>query len=338
MQQIVKVGGKIILSGISALAVLSMFCLIYSYGKLHIEQPSGATDFTDEPYSYMAQMEEGFSWNIMDGNGYNNESTFEKVDVLLMGASDMEAGRLHQDESISFLLNTKYLPEYHSYNIAKSGHIIYFNVQNLQAAYEWFQPSRYVVIDIDNTELAIDSMNLVLNDQFPKAESVSDSFKKWIINYIPATANISKALKNWIGKSPKAIAADSGNVDMEDYQTVLEEFLGYAKNIMGGGTRLIILYHPSDYEVDENGMLRFDSDPEYDRLFEKVCSDHDIIFVNMKDEFARMYTEDHVLPHGFVNTVWGEGHMNRYGHEACAKALAETIDSLEREKENGADH
>ena len=105
----------------------------------------------------------------------------------------------------------------------------------------------------------------------------------------------------------------------------------------GGGTRLIILYPPSDYEVNEDGTLHFDNDPEYDQLFEKVCSDHDIIFVNMKDEFVRMYTEDHVLPHGFVNTVYGEGHLNRYGHEACAKVLAETIYSIEKENGDATD-
>lgn len=84
--------------------------------------------------------------------------------------------------------------------------------------------------------------------------------------------------------------------------------------------------------MDENGTLHFNNDPKYDRLFEEACDSHDIVFVNMQDEFARMYAEDHVLPTGFVNTVWGAGHLNKYGHEACAKALAETIRSLEEEE------
>lgn len=232
MEQIIKAVGRITLSGISALAVLSMFCLIYSYGKLHIEQPSGATDFTAEPYCFSSNMQEGFSWNVMDGNGYNNPSIFETVDVLMMGASHMESGA--QQKNMTSLLNTEYLPEYHSYSIARAGHLIYTNVKNLRSACRQFQPTKYIVMDIHNTELDYNSMKLVVEDDYPIVEeSISDPIKKFIVNYIPATANIRVGLKNWYHKNSET-EDEIMDIGITDYRTMLDEFLEYAKNIMGG--------------------------------------------------------------------------------------------------------
>lgn len=334
MGEIIRKIGRIVLSGSIALAILSVFCLIFSYSKLHIEQPSGASDYTHEPYSYVSKTDEGFAWNIMDSNGYNNSMVFDVTDVLLMGGSHMEALQLPQRESMTYLLNSEYLPEYHSYNIGKSMHEIYTCVQNLHSAYERLEPQKYVVIDISSTRLDLDDMELVLENKYPRAWSVSNPIKKWILNYVPITGNVSSKLKEWIAKDSNLVGenVDMCDEDMDKYESLLDEFLEYAENAMGGGTRLIILYHPTDYEVDENGEFHFDSDPKYDRLFEETCSNHDIVFVNMQDEFARMYAEDHVLPNGFVNTVWGAGHLNKYGHDACAKALAETIRSLDAEE------
>lgn len=230
-----KVLGKIMISGMSALVFLSAFCLMYSYDKLHIAQPFGSTDYTEEPYSYMAQMDEGFSWNIMDSNGYNNESTFDTIDILVMGSSQMEAGRLPQDEGITNLLNTRYLPRYHSYSIGRSGHRIYTCMENLAAAYEQFKPSKYVVMDLDNTKLEYDSMNLVMEDKFPETDYISSNpIKKCITNYIPAIGKIRASLIKWSEKNQTQYN-ENVNVDIHDYEIVLNDFLGHAENVLGGG-------------------------------------------------------------------------------------------------------
>ena len=51
--------------------------------------------------------------------------------------------------------------------------------------------------------------------------------------------------------------------------------------------------------------------------------------MSTKDEYIRMYKEDHVVPNGFSNTRLGLGHINKYGHTAMANVLYETIKDLE---------
>ena len=93
---------------------------------------------------------------------------------------------------------------------------------------------------------------------------------------------------------------------------------------------MIFLYHPSNYSVNSKGILQYEDESEALSILQTSCDNHNITLVNTKEENIRMYEEQRVLPNGFVNTSLGEGHLNRYGHEAAAKVLADTIMELER--------
>ena len=60
---------------------------------------------------------------------------------------------------------------------------------------------------------------------------------------------------------------------------------------------------------------------------QEVCEKNNIIFIDMSDDFLKMYEEENVLPNGFCNTAVGFGHLNKYGHTAIARRLAEVIES-----------
>jgi hypothetical protein len=86
---------QLLLAGAVSLAILSIFTLLYNFSGIHIENPSGATDYKWQSGQRKATMTEGFSWLKMDDSGFNNvafdDVGSEQPDILLMGSSHMEA-------------------------------------------------------------------------------------------------------------------------------------------------------------------------------------------------------------------------------------------------------
>lgn len=60
-------------------------------------------------------------------------------------------------------------------------------------------------------------------------------------------------------------------------------------------------------------------------LFHKICNKNGIIFIDETNAFEKLYTEKHILAHGFVNTSVGSGHLNKYGHQVIADSLEHII-------------
>ena len=80
-----------------------------------------------------------------------------------------------------------------------------------------------------------------------------------------------------------------------------------------------------------DGTINCNTDEEYLAIFEQVCSEQGILFVDMTEELLKGYEEDHVLPHGFINTYVGSGHINAYGHRMVADKLLEVIQENDKE-------
>ena len=93
------------------------------------------------------------------------------------------------------------------------------------------------------------------------------------------------------------------------------------------GTQLVIVYHPSE-EILPDGSVVFRPD-ETAALFAEKCEAYGIAFVDMTQRFSDMSRDSHRVPHGFATGLLGWGHLNSYGHDAIAQALADTIRELE---------
>lgn len=94
--------------------------------------------------------------------------------------------------------------------------------------------------------------------------------------------------------------------------------------------KLIIFYHPVS-EIDADGNYVDNTQTEYLDAFTNACNEYGIVFVDMTNDFRKMYERDAVLPHGFNNTAIGTGHLNKYGHETIAQRLAYVINTMEVE-------
>ena len=201
-------------------------------------------------------MEEGIAWNKIDAYGNNNKRTYDLVDILMMGGSNIEAIHLSKKDNVTYLLDED-LKDYNVYSIGQSGHDIYTCVQNLEAACKKYTP-KYVVMDISKEKLDIESMKMVLGGgKYPNQKIEKRMTIKILRNCLPAIANMVLHLKEWIALAPENVTDEVDDViQSEEYDDILEQFLEYAnETVSRHGAKLILLHYPLRYSFDENGKM-----------------------------------------------------------------------------------
>ena len=250
---------KIIFSGILAITLLSVVCLVYNYNMLGIPTATGASAYSSVPGSLKSEMDEGFGWNVMDANGYNNDEVYDDVDVLIMGGSHIEALQMNRPENVTHKLDER-LPNYHVYNVGTSGHSTENCAYYLDNACGYFSP-RYVVIDLNSLELDEDNMNSVISGTYqgPELLSQKSSLASLVRDYIPASGQVILQLQNWknIGCFREDDTERENGYSLyhdSAYMEVMSDFLSYIGDIAKEhDTQLILLYHPANYDVSETG-------------------------------------------------------------------------------------
>ncbi len=303
------------------MCLLSLFVLFYGYTGIHISNASGATDYKWTPHQLKSTMTEGFAWLWMDEDGFNNPEKPEIVDILIMGSSHMEAVNIDQSKNASSVLNAL-VPEYTVYNIGVSGHQIYQCANNLKKAVETYAPTRYIVVETDTVELNDRMMNQVISGQLQTIPSYESGLMYYIQKYCPAIKTIYKQTEDW-RKADNAQKKESGSDATQTESELLSAFLEKMRSDCGAERKLIILYHPGTV-LDAEGHL-IAQNAEAVELFSSVCRQKDISFVDMTEDFQKLYEEQNILAHGFCNTGVGVGHLNVYGHERIAERLAKVI-------------
>lgn len=323
---------RIILSTIFSIVLLSAVCLVYGYNRTGVPSTIGASSYACEPKSLSSKMNEGFGWNVMDANGYNNDEAYDEVDVLIMGGSHIEAFQLERSENVTYKLD-EMLPQYHVYNVGTSGHSMEICVNYLDNACAYFEP-KYVAIDLNSLELDAYIMESVMSGiySYPELRTQRSPLARVVRDNIPVSATFIGQLRNWknINSTDVTTTYEESLYDDPTYIEILKNFLAYVGNIIKNhDIKLILLYHPMNYDVDGNGNLTFEDETNEWETFQSLCKENNIVAVSTKDEYIRMFHEQHVAPNGFSNTKLGEGHINKYGHTAMANVLYETIENLE---------
>lgn len=335
---------KAVTAGILSLAILSAFDLIYSFSGIHITNPSGATDYTWQSGQLKSNMTEGFSWLLMDESGFRNAKVPSKpsVNILMMGSSHMEALNVSKEQDCTSLLS-RALPEMSVYNIGMSGHTLYRCIDNAQAACEVYSPSDFLILETDTVALNKEEMSLVLSGNAAAIPSY-DSGLLFYLQKLPAIKWIYKQCTDWISLSEREAASPLGasedslseetaavTVLSSAYLDTLSSFLGRLQEAAGRtGCQAVIFYHPPADAAPSGGIL-FSTDPVYLKAFADACAMHDILFLDMTEDFATLYEEQHLFAHGFSNTAVGAGHLNRYGHELIARRFFEIIQNVQKE-------
>ena len=320
---------KVLAAGIVSLAVLSVVAFFYSYTGIHTTNTTKATDYTWLPNQRMNNMKEGFSFIKMDKNGFNNaELRNDKIDILLMGSSHMEAYQVNQNENCSFILN-ELLPEYYTYNIGISGHTIYRVADNLDNALNKYKPQKYVIIETNTIQLDSFQMKKVLSGESSAIKSY-DSGVLFYLQKIPAFKPVYNQIDNWLNtKTSSESFSDSPNIENivvgDEYKKTLFDFLSIiASESENSRVTPVIVYAPNE-TLSKDGSLVFRTNDKFLEVYKETCESLGIIFIDMSEPFAEMYSEEKKLAHGFPNTAVGVGHLNKYGHRTVAKTIAEKI-------------
>ena len=327
MKMLIKVLAKIVISIALATLVLSGFIYMYSFSGVHISNKTGATDYTWEPKQWKADMAEGFAWLSMDSNGYNNlEPIKTEIDVLMMGSSHMQAVNVPQNRNVTALLNEA-VPEMYFYSIGVAGHKIYNVVNNISSAVEVYKPRLYVVIETSIVDLDEEKMEQVITGTFPRIKSYDTGLVYTIQKKVPLVKAIYKALDDWYSNGKNEEEIPESHVVSENYKSLLDLFLQKASSSCGDDVSLIICYHPVTV-LNEAGELVCETDPEKLACFRDLCKKNNILFIDMTDDFQNAYHDSHVLPHGFINTSIGSGHLNEIGHRLIAERIEHTLSEL----------
>lgn len=320
---------KVLAAGIISLAVLSVISFFYSHTGIHITNTTKATDYTWLPNQRKNNMKEGFAFIQMDENGFNNIEPYnDKIDILLMGSSHMEACQVRQNENCSSILNNL-LPEYYTYNIGISGHTIYRITDNIKNALNKYKPQKYVLIETSTIELDSFEMKKVLSGESSGIKSY-DSGILFYLQKIPSFKPLYNQLEIWLTtKAKSGTPSDSPSVEKiiidDEYRKILFDFLSIiSSESKVNGVTPVIFYSPSE-SLSKDGSIAFQTNSEFLEVYKETCESLDIIFIDMSETFAEMYNEEKTLAHGFLNTAVGVGHLNKYGHRVIAETIAEEI-------------
>lgn len=319
---------KIFTASLIAVFILSMVSMLYKHTSSHVSPIAKETYYRWEDGSFTSTMEEGFAWINMDENGYHNLQYLDSVDILLMGSSHMEAIQISTEDTVASKLN-EFL-SYSTYNIGISGHSFIHCVNNLKSAIEVFNPQKCIVIETATVSPNIDEMREMINGKLSPVGGPDSGIKR-LIQYIPAAKPILNQVLEWGNSSSKnsvggySETEDLETISIQERQQVFYSFLNIiCDDVKGTGITPIIMYHPSE-TLSEDGSVQYKTNADDLKMFAKTCEDLGIIFVDMTPDFERMYEEEHILAHGFINTAVGTGHLNKYGHKAIAERLAEVI-------------
>lgn len=330
---IFKALGKIMVSGIIAFAILTLFSFFYYNDPVNNINKDGATDVKRAVNVFYSQGREGFGWGKTNNDGFPNLFDYDddmKIDILIMGSSHMEAFQVGMGQSAASRLNTL-LENETVYNIGVSGHHFLICARNLRAALNKYQPTKYVVIETFSVSFADEKMASVLNEEPVDLQGLNheggirgllrrNPYLRLINVQIQAYANI-----------PAEDIEDMENLEfLAESDTVSNEKLlndllcKMSVSAEEYSAKMIVAYHPA-ISIASDGTLNVHADSDGVAQFRKLCDDNGILFLDMSSRFKEEYENAYILPYGFFNTPVGSGHMNQYGHAMMAEELYKLI-------------
>jgi hypothetical protein len=335
LKKIMTHGIRIITAGIIAFLCLTLFCFVYYNIPVHVTSKIRATDYTWGKYAFYSKMVEGFGYGRMNNEGFNNLENYsgQKVNILLLGSSQMEGTNVPQKETTAALLNTLFNRGKYVYNIGISGHDFPHIINNLETAIKQYSPGEYVFIEIGSVIFSQESLKECINSNVKRIPSY-DSKIMFFLQKIPYLRLLYLQYKNFTGNNEEGENVPAQvpiQFNREEYSRILDGVMKKVHQIsMYNNIKTIIFYHPH-LTLNKDGSALVSTNDEYLAIFENACRDNGIYFIDMTDVFLKEYKKNHILPHGFANTAIGTGHLNKNGHRLIADALFYRINEIKKD-------
>lgn len=318
---------KFIPAGFVAFLILTLLCFVYYHIPVHSSSQIGATDYAWEAGAYYNKMTEGIGYGRMNNEGFNNLRDFneQNIDMLLMGSSQMEGTNVPQTRTSVALLNDFFNENKFVYNIGVSGHDFIHIAGNLEAAVRRYKPRDYVIFEIMSVMFDIKALDNVLEHAVKRIPS-NDHGILYYLQKIPYLRLLYYQYRNIRGQAEDdELVTISPSLDKDIYPQKLNAVFARLRQISeDNNVKLLIFYHPRMI-LNKDGSTSATTDSEYLDVFKNICAANGVSFVDMTDVFINAYNTRHILPHGFLNTAVGAGHLNKNGHAMIAAELYSRI-------------
>ncbi len=324
---------KAFLGGCLAFLFLCVFCFFYYNIPVHYANPTGATEYRWQAGHVYNCFTEGFALGRANNDGFNNLRDYtpgERVDILLMGSSHMEGFNVLPSQNSAAVLNTLFEGKKYVYSIGTAGHTLPYCVKHLGAALDTYTPEQYVLLETVTLDLSPSDMDAAVDGSLADIPSHTSGLIG-LLQHVPVLRLFyTKYFKTTLSfgdtdnTAPASVSANPAA-----YLLSLSAFLEKAgKESAERGVQAVIVFNPA-VSLGMDGILYTDTDPGQLELFQQLCEENGLRFVDLTDIYVQAYRDQFLLPSGFSNTAPAKGHLNAVGHRLIAETLYTAITAWE---------
>ena len=319
---------KMITAFLGAILLANTICYFLHSPAIQVDNPDLYTTLKHKPGDHNPHSAgEGFGNTTIDSNGFNNDISFDYSDarILCVGSSQTEAQNVYTNKNYVSLLNARH-PEMRAYNLGVSASTFRKAFFRIPALKEYFPNAKIICFEI-NSMPTVDDLRY-LNNLMSKDEVIPEDISwksgnrfKQFISSVPLCRLLwqqtNHKLEN-LNKNDKVLPLQHTHIDGEYYQ-LLTSVISHAKRQAGDSQ--IVIFTLDFLKLKSDGTSEICEDNGEREAFGKVCASQEIVFITTAEAFKRMYSEEHRLPNGFLDSPLGTGHLNEYGHQAIANIL-----------------
>ncbi len=326
--------GKAVGAGLVAFVLICLFCCLYYNVPVHYPNPSGATDYKWEPDRFYSKGTEGFALGRTNNDGFNDLQDYtpgEKIDILLMGSSHMEAFNVAQDENAAAVLNTLFGGERRVYNIGTAGHTLLQCVNHLDSALTYYAPSQYVLLETCELSFPLSSIREAIDGTLPVRASHTGGLITALQKLPFLRLLYTKYVKPGNDDGNAAVTADADEPELtpEQYEQAMDALTARIAQLCAAHHVTPILIYDPPVLPDADGKGYTAALPGQRETLAQVCAKNGVLLVDLTERYLFSMEEEGVFPFGFSNTEPGNAHMNRRGHRLFAEAACRLIQERE---------
>lgn len=323
---------------IFAFLIMNLIVACYHSQGGWIDRDSASTLGIRIPGSLIVMGTEGRGIYRVDDRGYINDNLpLDEDYTLVVGASYTQGFEVKNGERFTDILNERLRTSdevIKVYNVSQSAYYFPDVIGGFSALNQEFPEAENIVIEIGTTNYTVEELKYAQiqrnYDEMQQGENIISTLplKKrltlLIREYCPLVNILQSQMEQIIDKNANKDVEGTEVASQEviafnynDYATELDSIFKLMKSKYSGN--IIILFHPN-VSMDEGGKLII-KESETTKIFESVCDENGMEFVNATEAFYEQYDSEHSVPYGFQNTELGNGHLNASGHKILADLL-----------------
>lgn len=278
---------------------------------------------------------EGYGYNHIDQNGYNNpDGILDGAYALAIGSSHTQALNVNQNQNYCSVYN-HYASKQNQpllYNAGMDGNDFVDILKRFPAAVQQFPDAQYFLIETPFFTFPAQQLQDALSPISYDPAPISNNGFYRLIQSIPLARLVVRQLLEtdysefdhafWQA-SQKEIAPQQ--IDYATYEQLLTDCFAALRSYTD--KPIYLLYHRIPLLTDDGLQpdLEQIDDHELLTLVQSLCEQYDITLIDPNDRYLQNYQQNNTLPYGFHNTVYGQGHLNQTGHALIADMLTEVL-------------